>query len=43
MLSAMGCDNGQGYLFSPPVDAGRIQELLDAEPAYDDATIARIA
>ncbi|MDX6206555.1 MAG: hypothetical protein QOF39_2612 [Frankiales bacterium] len=43
MLSAMGCDNGQGYLFSPPVDAGRIQELLDAEPGYDDATIARIA
>ena len=43
MLSAMGCDNGQGYLFSRPVEADRIQEMLDAEPAYEDAPIARIA
>jgi len=42
MLSAMGCDNGQGYLFSHPVEAERIQELLDAEPAYEDASSARI-
>ncbi|MDX6227809.1 MAG: hypothetical protein QOI76_1199 [Frankiales bacterium] len=42
MLSAMGCDNGQGYLFSPPVEPARIQEILDAEPTYD-APMARIA
>ena len=35
MLAAMGCDNGQGYLFSRPVDAGRMQEILDAEPTYE--------
>ncbi|MDX6212669.1 MAG: hypothetical protein QOF82_1756 [Frankiales bacterium] len=42
MLSAMGCDNGQGYLFSPAVEPARIQEILDAEPTYD-AQVARIA
>ena len=36
MLGAMGCDHGQGYLFSRPVDADRLQEILDAEPTYDD-------
>ncbi|MHB8296172.1 MAG: putative bifunctional diguanylate cyclase/phosphodiesterase [Acidimicrobiales bacterium] len=27
-LDAMGCDHGQGYLFSRPVDPARIDELL---------------
>ena len=46
MLEAMGCDHGQGYLFSRPVDAERIQQILDAEPAYDDPSrlpVARFA
>ena len=39
MLSAMGCDNGQGYLFSRPVDADRMSDLLDAEPTYEASLI----
>jgi diguanylate cyclase (GGDEF)-like protein/PAS domain S-box-containing protein len=39
ILSAMGCDNAQGYLFSPPVDADRMQAILDAEPTYDEAAV----
>jgi diguanylate cyclase (GGDEF)-like protein/PAS domain S-box-containing protein len=43
MLEAMGCDNGQGYLFSRPVDAERMQEILDAEPTYDAAALVPLA
>ena len=24
----MGCSHGQGYLFSPPIDAGGVDRLL---------------
>ena len=43
MLGAMGCDNGQGYLFSRPVEAERIQGVLDAEPTYEDAALIPMA
>jgi EAL domain-containing protein (putative c-di-GMP-specific phosphodiesterase class I) len=43
MLSAMGCDSGQGYLFSRPVDAERIQEILDTEVVFDDAPVTLTA
>jgi len=28
-LTAMGCDHGQGYLFSPPVDSEAAREMLE--------------
>ena len=28
VLRAMGCSHGQGYLFSPPIDAGGVDRLL---------------
>jgi diguanylate cyclase (GGDEF)-like protein len=31
-LRAMGCDHGQGYLFSPPVDAEAAGEMLRTPP-----------
>ena len=31
-LHGLGCDFGQGYLFSPPVPAGRVEELLRTTP-----------
>ncbi|HYG62587.1 MAG TPA: EAL domain-containing protein, partial [Thermoanaerobaculia bacterium] len=33
-LVAMGCDMAQGYLFSPPVDAGTARALLAQPPAW---------
>ncbi len=30
LLTEMGCDHGQGYLFSPPVDADAAREMLTA-------------
>jgi diguanylate cyclase (GGDEF)-like protein len=33
LLRALGCDQMQGYLFSPPVDSKRIEELLAHELA----------
>jgi diguanylate cyclase (GGDEF)-like protein len=34
-LVSLGCDRGQGYLFSPPVDAASIEALLRAPPLWD--------
>ena len=33
LLRSMGCDQMQGYLFSPPVEAGRIEQFLSQELA----------
>ena len=37
LLAGMGCDHAQGYLFSRPIDAEQMRELLDAEPTYEPA------
>ena len=36
LLRALNCDYGQGYLFSPPVDAAAVAELLQARQHYCD-------
>lgn len=34
-LTGLGCDEGQGYLFSPPVPPGAVAQLLVAPPAFE--------
>ncbi|MBA3713370.1 MAG: hypothetical protein H0W76_13115 [Pyrinomonadaceae bacterium] len=36
-LRSLHCDYGQGYLFSPPVDAAAVEELIQARRHYRDA------
>jgi diguanylate cyclase (GGDEF)-like protein/PAS domain S-box-containing protein len=43
MLAAMGCDNGQGYLFSKPVDASALEDFLDAQPDLEAAALIPVA
>jgi EAL domain-containing protein (putative c-di-GMP-specific phosphodiesterase class I) len=31
LLESLGCDAGQGYLFSKPLDAGTAERLLPGE------------
>jgi EAL domain-containing protein (putative c-di-GMP-specific phosphodiesterase class I) len=31
VLRSMGCSHGQGYLFSPPIDASAVEHLLGLE------------
>ena len=33
-LRALGCDRGQGYLFSPPLDAPALERYLSGAPAH---------
>jgi EAL domain-containing protein (putative c-di-GMP-specific phosphodiesterase class I) len=33
-LRALGCATGQGFLFSPPVDAATIESLLRTPPTF---------
>jgi EAL domain-containing protein (putative c-di-GMP-specific phosphodiesterase class I) len=33
-LRTLGCDHAQGYLFSPPLDAERMTELLLSQPRW---------
>jgi len=39
-LREMGCERGQGYLFSRPVPGDRCEELLDHEVAYAQRRLA---
>ena len=33
-LRSLNCEHGQGYLFSAPLPAGAVGELLSADPAW---------
>jgi len=35
-LQELNCDYGQGYLFSPPLDAAAVEELIQARRHYCD-------
>ena len=39
----MGCDYGQGYLFSKPVDASAIEDFLDAQPDLEATSLMPVA
>jgi EAL domain-containing protein (putative c-di-GMP-specific phosphodiesterase class I) len=41
-LGALGCQQAQGFLFSRPVPAGAVYDLLDAQPAEPPAEPPRL-
>jgi diguanylate cyclase (GGDEF)-like protein len=43
MLAAMGCDNGQGYLFSKPVEASALEGFLEAQPDLESTPLMPVA
>jgi PAS domain S-box-containing protein len=43
MLTSLGCDIGQGWLFSPPVPAAQVPAILATQHAPSGPPLARIA
>jgi diguanylate cyclase (GGDEF)-like protein len=36
LAHAVGCDQGQGYFFAPPLDSQKLEELLSVPGSFDD-------